>query len=48
MIEKNNFYLREAKKIEDLLQTHQNILIISHPYPDGDSIGASLALYMVF
>ncbi|MDK2910735.1 MAG: bifunctional oligoribonuclease and phosphatase NrnA [Bacteroidales bacterium] len=34
----------EANQILDQLQKKNNILIISHPNPDGDSIGSSLAL----
>jgi len=34
----------EAGRILELLSGKRNVLIISHPNPDGDSIGSSLAL----
>jgi len=35
----------EIKEIKELLATPQNIVIVPHRNPDGDAIGASLAVY---
>jgi phosphoesterase RecJ-like protein len=37
-----------TKEISKLFSTSENILIISHINPDGDSVGAQLALYHYF
>jgi bifunctional oligoribonuclease and PAP phosphatase NrnA len=37
-----------TKELSKLFQTSDNILIISHINPDGDSVGAQLALYHYF
>ncbi|MGC8866553.1 MAG: DHH family phosphoesterase [Bacteroidales bacterium] len=37
--------MQEASRIAELLDDKRKILIISHPNPDGDSVGSSLALY---
>ncbi|MDV7188173.1 bifunctional oligoribonuclease/PAP phosphatase NrnA [Lutibacter sp. TH_r2] len=35
----------DIKEIKELLLEHKNIVIVPHRNPDGDAIGASLALY---
>jgi len=35
----------EIKEIKDLLSTPKNVVIVPHRNPDGDAIGASLAVY---
>ncbi len=47
MIENYSYFQNEAHKISHLLQTHEEVLILSHPNPDGDSMGASLALFLI-
>ena len=37
-------YIQEFEQIKNLIQRSQNIAIISHKGPDGDTIGANLAL----
>jgi phosphoesterase RecJ-like protein len=37
--------MKEAKKIVDLIQNSDRIVITSHIAPDGDSIGSSIGLY---
>ncbi|MDX2362800.1 MAG: bifunctional oligoribonuclease/PAP phosphatase NrnA [Crocinitomicaceae bacterium] len=37
--------MKEAKKIVDLIEQSEKIVITSHRSPDGDSIGSSLGLY---
>lgn len=39
---------QEASRIVELLADKRKILIVSHPNPDGDSVGSSLALYRMF
>ncbi|MDM7920642.1 MAG: hypothetical protein QUS12_15995, partial [Methanosarcina sp.] len=34
-----------TKELEEILASSDNILLISHINPDGDAIGAQLALY---
>ncbi len=35
----------EVKEIKELFSTPQNVVIVPHKNPDGDAIGASLAMY---
>ncbi|MDF1516864.1 MAG: bifunctional oligoribonuclease/PAP phosphatase NrnA [Lutibacter sp.] len=35
----------DIKEIEELFSTPQNVVIVPHKNPDGDAIGASLAMY---
>ena len=35
----------DIKEIKELLSEHKNIVIVPHRNPDGDAIGASLAMY---
>ncbi len=35
----------EIKKIKELLSSPKNIVIVPHKNPDGDAVGASLAMY---
>ena len=37
-----------TKELSKLISSSENILIISHINPDGDSVGAQLALYHYF
>lgn len=39
--------IQELKKIDELIKKSSRILIIPHKSPDGDTIGASLAMYQV-
>jgi bifunctional oligoribonuclease and PAP phosphatase NrnA len=40
--------VKYTKELSNLFSTSENILIISHINPDGDSVGAQLALYHYF
>ncbi len=44
-----NLTVHQVERIKELLnQGRHNILILTHRNPDGDAIGASLALYNLF
>ena len=37
--------ISEIKEIKELLSSPKNVVIVPHRNPDGDAIGASLAMY---